>query len=83
MTENAVSVLRDTTSLPIAQPKEGIAEPAVNPYAETGAVWCTTCGYFTLPINNGKCGFCDSWIVLKSPDEMESDDLTKTIPATA
>lgn len=37
------------------------------------AVYCPTCQQDTLPLASGKCGWCDSWIVVKEeePDEDE------------
>lgn len=61
-------------------------EPIVNPYKRVGAVWCQTCGYFTLPLDDGKCGFCNSWLILKPADEtcrMDSDAITEEVSTTA
>ena len=59
------------------------AEPSVNPHSRVGAVWCSTCGCFTLPLNDGKCGFCNNFIVFKETCRIGSDDISETIPATA
>jgi hypothetical protein len=43
--------------------------------AQIGAVWCPTCEQYTLPLTSGRCGWCETWIVLKD-ESKESGELT-------